>query len=86
MTSPWATGRFTTAADLLDGTHDQRDVARLVQAMHTDLVEHPGKWENPTLERFLDALGALLEQSDRAAEGPTWHHVAEFLVGATGYE
>ena len=86
MTTPWATGRFTTAAELVDHTHERPDLARLVQAMRSDLVVHPGEWENGTLERFLDALAALLEQPERTPEGPTWHQLAQLLVTATGYE
>jgi hypothetical protein len=47
------------------------------------------EWENPTLDRFLGALGAfahsrLLEGSDQ--ESPSWRLFAEMIVAATGYE
>ena len=86
MTTPWATGRFTIAAALVEHTHEPHDLARLVQAMHTDLVEHPDQRGNPTLERFLDALAALLEQPARTLDGPSWHQLARLLVTATDYE
>jgi hypothetical protein len=94
MTNPWATGRFTTAADLLEQTNDRHELARLVNAMRDDLVAYPNEWENATLERFLDALAALLDsryqqpvdRADSKPSGPSWNQLARLLVAATGYE
>lgn len=49
------------------------------------------EWENPTLDRFLAALAAVVEARfvDKEAEAQdvaTWRLVAELLAVATGYE
>lgn len=62
--------------------------------MLTDLRTHPTAWENPTLERFLDALAARLEalptlylnRGEQLPDQPTWKLLAETLVAASGYE
>lgn len=48
------------------------------------------QWENRTLDRFLEALEAVLDGP--ASEGktgpvqPSWAFIAEILVAATGYQ
>ena len=86
MTDPWSTGRFTTAADLVEDTHGRHDLARLVLDMRTDLIEHPNEWENPTLERFLETLATLLDLDRGTPEGLTWQQLAALFVQTTGYE
>lgn len=48
------------------------------------------EWENTTLERFLDALGAFAATrvvgADADQETPTWRLMADFIVAATVYE
>ncbi|TDC37161.1 hypothetical protein E1211_11155 [Micromonospora sp. 15K316] len=93
MSNPYDTGRFAEVTDL-DKVNSLPDVARVVEEMLNDLREHPADWENPTLERFLDALSASLDALPRlyASRGtalpdqPTWKTFAEALVMASGYE
>jgi predicted phosphoadenosine phosphosulfate sulfurtransferase len=62
--------------------------------MRQDLRGHPDAWENPTLDRFLGALTAVLEGMESAYHHrgetlptePTWRLFAEILVTASGYE
>ena len=62
--------------------------------MLADLRSHRGEWENPTLDRFLDALAAWLEalpqlytnRGETLPTQPTWKILAELLVTASGYE
>lgn len=79
MSSPYDTGRFAEV-DGLDQVSSHADAARVVSQMLDDLRAHPTKWENPTLERFLDALAASLEalpglyanRGERYPTQPTW--------------
>lgn len=65
----------------------REDAIRVIEAMTDDLRLHPDAWENPTLTRFLEALGALLgSRAWSQAEEPTWRLFAEALVVASGYE
>lgn len=62
--------------------------------MAADLREHPDEWENSTLDRFLEALAAVLDglpylYANRGEQLPstaTWKILAEALVSASGYE
>ena len=44
-----------------------------------------GGWENPTLDRFLEALAAYADDA-AVSEPPTWRTFAEFLAAAKVYE
>jgi hypothetical protein len=86
----YETGRITTADPSAVTTRDQ--LAEFVGAMLQDF-ERCGhaEWENPTLDRFLAALAAVVEARfvDKEAEAQdvaTWRLVAELLAVATGYE
>jgi hypothetical protein len=93
MNSDYGTGRFANAGDLSQ-VSSHADVAQVAERMLADLRAHPAEWENPTLERFLDALAASLEglpglyanRDDHFPEPPTWKIFAEALVMASGYE
>jgi hypothetical protein len=37
------------------------DATNVVLVMLEDVRKHPGSWENPTLDRFLEALAASME-------------------------
>lgn len=88
------TGRTAVVGDLLDEVRDHHDLARVVEAMRADLVEHPYEWENNDLERYLDGLagiadgldGLLGNRGDDLPVQPSWALIAELLVGASGYE
>ncbi len=62
--------------------------------MRADLADHPHEWENHTLERYLDALAAMIDSVDsllanrgeNLPKQPSWALIAELLVGASGYE
>jgi hypothetical protein len=44
-------------------------------------------WENPTLDRFLDALHAWTDDmGDRISEPPSWRTFANMLLAAKVYE
>ena len=63
--------------------------------MRADLAGRGSReWENPTLDRFLEALEAVLDglPGQLAMQGlaetaqPSWGLLAQVLVAATGYE
>jgi hypothetical protein len=91
VTTPPA--RFAEVSDL-DRVAGHADVAQVVEQMLTDMRSHPTEWENPTLDRFLDALAASLEalpqlhtnRGETLPTQPTWKILAELLVTASGYE
>lgn len=53
----------------------------------TQLEENPASWENPTLDRYLDAMAAWLEDSGKAHDRPpSWELFIEMLEAAKIYE
>jgi hypothetical protein len=90
---PYDTGRFAEVGDL-GQVNSLLDLTQIVQRMLSDLLAHPDEWENPTLDRFLEALAASLEsfpwlyanRGEQFPAAPTWKIFAEALVRATGYE
>jgi len=58
-------GRPADVGDLVEEVDDYRDVARVLTAMVDDLRAHPDEWENFTLDRYLEALAALMDSVDQ---------------------
>jgi hypothetical protein len=91
--NPYETGRSADVGDL-DQVVSHADVARIVEQMLSDLRAEPSAWENPTLDRFLEALAASLDalpnlytnRGEQLPAQPTWKTFAEALVMASGYE
>lgn len=85
---------MTDDVDVSGGLAGRAHVLRAVDELGQELAAGtPARWENPTLERFLDAFGALLgviEQSYTNAGRPVpldpWVLVADALRGAREYE
>ena len=72
----------------------KQDLSDFVGALRKDLESQGGDWENPTLERFLEAMQAWIEDSDgyylNAGQfvpvEPTWRTFAEILIASKIYE
>ena len=72
----------------------KQDLADFVGALRKELETQGEEWENPTLERFLEAMQAWIEDSDGyyANTGqpvpvqPTWRTFAEILIASKIYE
>lgn len=67
------------------GTVD--DALRTLQELMVSLKHEPGSWENPTLERYLDAINRWLESmKDRVGDKPCWELFCLILEAAKVYE
>ncbi len=72
----------------------REDLANFVEALRQDLILNPKDWENPSLERFLEAMGAWIEAMPSAYENnglelpmqPTWEIFADILLASKMYE
>ncbi len=72
----------------------REDFINFVHALSEDLRDNPDKWENQSLERFLEALGACVEDMDSyyLNQGKTtpkqldWKVVGDILMAAKIYE
>jgi len=79
--------------DRVDRIGSKADLAEFVRNLREDLREHPEKWENASLEDFLESMAAWIEDMDgyylnrgeSVPERPTWKTVADILMGAKVY-
>jgi pyruvate formate-lyase activating enzyme-like uncharacterized protein len=80
--------------EMVDGIKDKADLVRFIEALVDDLRNQPQKWENDTLERYLDALARWLDASDWYYRNhgrevpviPSWKNIGEMLIAAKMYE
>jgi hypothetical protein len=78
----------------VDAVRTREDLATFVLALREDLLANQAAWENPTLERFLEALAAwcsdmpgyFLNRGVEQPEQPDWNLVAWMLIVASVYE
>jgi hypothetical protein len=70
-----------------------RDLIAVVTHLRTDLEANPDEWENPTLDRFLEAMAAWLSafpqsyvNTGRPVPTPDWRFGADVLRAASTYE
>ncbi len=74
--------------------HSREDFVVFVRALRKDLHDNPASWENPNLERFLEALGAWVEdtynlylkQGKPIPQHLDWKAVGDMLMAAKMYE
>jgi hypothetical protein len=72
----------------------KRDLVDFIKALTVDARANVALWENHTLERYLSALAAWIDDSDGYYENrklpvptsPTWKNVGEMLLAAKYYE
>ncbi len=81
-------------AQQVDAVRTREDLAAFVVALRADLLNNVADWENPTLERFLEALAAwctdmpgfFTSQGRDEPVQPDWNLVARMLIAAASYE
>ena len=58
-----------------------------VAALHADLRSDAASWENPSLDRYLEALHSWTEDmGERLPQSPSWRILADILYAAKIYE
>jgi hypothetical protein len=63
------------------------DAVNAIRQLHRQLIESPESWENPTLDRFLEAMAAWLEDSGKAHHHePSWELIIQILQAGKMYE
>jgi len=67
--------------------NSRADAVKAVGELLEDLRKNPDAWENPTLERYLEALQAWLEDSTGEQDSPpSWDLIVRMLKAARIYE
>ena len=72
----------------------REDLARFVNKLSAEYKEAPGSWENGSLQAFLDALAAWIEDMDGYFQNqnqpvpinPEWKTFGQMLAAARYYE
>lgn len=80
--------------ELHSAIRSREDFVLFVNALSQDLHSNKESWENATLERFLEALGAWVEDMDGfylnegkpAPQQPDWKVFGDILLAARMYE
>ena len=80
--------------DRISSIKSKDELADFVSALREDLTTNGDRWENPTLERFLEAMEAWLRVMDQARKNtgklpitsPAWQTFSEILAAASMYE
>lgn len=67
--------------------NDHSHVVKVLGELREDLRQRPEQWENPTLDRYLEAAGAWLGDWQSKHDEPlTWELVAKLFLAAKIYE
>jgi hypothetical protein len=72
----------------------RNDLALFIHHLVKDLRTHPERWENASLEAYLAALAAWVQdmegyyrnRHEPTPHQPTWKHLGEILLAARIYE
>jgi hypothetical protein len=83
-----------TLAEQNNSIRSREDFVAFVKALTKDLRENPASWENANLERYLESLGAWVEDMDGyylnqgkpVPQQPDWKGVGDMLMAAKMYE
>jgi cytochrome c-type biogenesis protein CcmH/NrfG len=73
---------------------NKEDLAQFVEDLRTDLRLHPDRWENQTLDRFLEAMASWIQSMDgyyanagrMPPTAPDWSTFADILYASRVYE
>ena len=65
----------------------RQDVITAIENLLENLEENRDSWENPTLPRYLEAMGSWLEDDgNKYNPTPSWDFIIEMLSAAKIYE
>jgi len=65
----------------------REDTITAIHKLLANLEQNPESWENPTLERYLEAMGAWLEgYGNKHNPAPSWEFIIQMLEAAKIYE
>lgn len=83
-----------TLTEHINLIRSREDFVEFAKALSKDLHDNPESWENATLERFLEAVGAWVEDMDGyyinqdkpVPLQPDWKVIGDILMAAKMYE
>lgn len=80
--------------EMVVGIKTREEFADFICGLKGDLELNQDEWENPTLERFLEAMEAWVRairfyaenSGDEGALNPSWQTFAKILLASKAYE
>jgi hypothetical protein len=80
--------------DQVEAIRTRKEFVAFVHELLQNLQTTPGEWENQSLEDYLEALAAWVEDCDgyyanrgeTVAQDPSWKFLGEALLAAKSYE
>jgi len=77
--------------DLADKIENKQEFEFFLKAFSNDFKSRKEEWENPNLERFLDAMERFLHDSNEQSINninftPSWSLFAKIMIAASTYE
>lgn len=81
-------------SELIADIQSKEDLVQFVALLRDDLIQNPESWENSSLERFFEAMGAWMTDADddhrKMGQGtamePSWKSFAAILYASKIYE
>jgi len=78
----------------IESIETKRDLVKFIDILEKDFKTNSDSWENVTLETYLQALGAWINDMDGyfnninepAPDAPTWKLIGIMLLAASRYE
>ena len=86
---------MTRSAEMLaDSVQNRDDLVQFIQALRADLRDNPDDWENTSLDDYLEAMAAWIDDCDGYYKNtgqpipktPSWKMLADILMAAKMYE
>jgi hypothetical protein len=80
--------------EMIKGVDSVKTLAHFIGELRLNLIAEPSEWENPSLERFLEAMEAWINTIDSYEKNtgdvdirnPSWKTFAKILYAAKVYE
>lgn len=79
---------------MIEHIDTKNDLANFIGELRSNLISNPADWENPSLDRYLEAMEAWIKSMDSYKENtgdmdvmrPNWRTFAKILYAAKVYE
>ena len=80
--------------DMIESVNSREGLEHLARALLDDLRRNSDEWENPMLDRYLEALAEVISSADTVYRNlgretpvePSWRLFGELLLAARYYE
>ncbi len=80
--------------DQVEAVEDRAQLVAFIQALSKEFIANPRQWQHETIDQYLEALGAWIDDMDgyfinqgqQPPKEPTWKLFAQICIAAKYYE